>query len=85
MYNIGNAHALYKPMVEARRAVHLACNFSKLHFVKLAILHFCKVIFFQSCTFENMQFAKRNLRAGENCDVYAMRFPVKPHTQVAWL
>ena len=31
-----------------------------------------------------MQFAKLNLRAGENCDVYAMRFPVKPHTQVGY-
>ena len=36
--------------------------------------------------FENMQFAKLiiNLRAGENCDVYAMRFPMKPHTQVGY-
>ena len=31
-----------------------------------------------------MQFAKLNLRAGENCDVYVMKFPVKPYTQVGY-
>ena len=70
---------------EARRAVHLVI-FQSCILQNWSILHFCKVVFFQSCTFENMQFAKLiiNLRAGENCDVHAMRFPVKPHTQVGY-
>ena len=56
-----------------------SCNWIFFNF------HVCKVEFFQSCTFENMQFVKLNLRAGENCDVYAMRFPTHVHTYTSWL